>query len=35
MDDARMLLIAICEIKRVCEFQKPIGSVTSWIRKST
>src|SRR5438445_1648643 len=35
IDDARMLLIAICEINSVCELQKPTGSVNSWIRKST
>jgi hypothetical protein len=34
IDDARMLLIATCEINNPCEFQKRTGSVNSWIRKS-
>src|SRR4029077_6539370 len=34
MEEARMLLIPICEINSVCEFQNATGSVNSWIRKS-
>jgi hypothetical protein len=34
MEDARMLLIPICAIRSVCEFQKPTGSLKSWMKKS-
>jgi hypothetical protein len=34
IDNAIMLLIPTCAINSVCEFQKPIGSVKSWIKKS-
>jgi hypothetical protein len=34
IEDARMLLIPICAIRSVCEFQKPTGSLKSWMKKS-
>src|SRR5258708_16607191 len=35
IDAAMMLLMPICAIKRVCEFQNAMGSETSWMKQST
>jgi hypothetical protein len=34
IEDAMMLLIPICAISSVCEFQKATGSLKSWMKKS-
>jgi len=34
IDEAMMLLIPICAIRRVCEFQKATGSVKRCMKKS-